>query len=190
MPWPDTNISRRKGSALKLKTITEITRRLGIEAVPAVGGISANAILKAVQRPSPEPYWKLRQAEACHDIFFLTLFENLGGDIETMNHLAEKAGYAATDVGVYIQPTVQGTSYHCEFTLPYDPENRQQAGRVQQLSATATKSLMAKGAFFSRPYGANAGMILNRDAATLAVLGKFKKIFDPNNVMNPGKLCL
>ena len=32
-------------------------------------------------------------------------------------------------------------------------------------------------------------MILNRDAATVAVLHTFKKIFDPNNVMNPGKVC-
>jgi FAD/FMN-containing dehydrogenase len=30
-------------------------------------------------------------------------------------------------------------------------------------------------------------MIVNRDAATVAVLEKFKKIFDPNNIMNPGK---
>jgi FAD/FMN-containing dehydrogenase len=48
---------------------------------------------------------------------------------------------------------------------------------------------MAKGAFFSRPYGESAGMIINRDAATVGVLTKVKKIFDPNNVMNPGKLC-
>jgi FAD/FMN-containing dehydrogenase len=32
-------------------------------------------------------------------------------------------------------------------------------------------------------------MILNRDAASVAVLNTFKKIFDPNNVMNPGKIC-
>jgi len=49
--------------------------------------------------------------------------------------------------------------------------------------------MMAKGAFFSRPYGESTGMILNRDAATVSVLGKLKKIFDPNNVMNPGKMC-
>ena len=30
---------------------------------------------------------------------------------------------------------------------------------------------------------------MNRDAATVAVLNKFKKMFDPNYVMNPGKLC-
>ena len=103
--------------------------------------------------------------------------------------LAEKAGYAASDMGVYIQPVVQGTGCHCEFNLFYDPENPGELNRVKELSASATKNLMAQGAFFSRPYGENAGMIINRDAATVAVFHKFKKIFDPNNVMNPGKVC-
>jgi FAD/FMN-containing dehydrogenase len=30
---------------------------------------------------------------------------------------------------------------------------------------------------------------MNRDAATVAVLHKLKKMFDPNYVMNPGKVC-
>jgi FAD/FMN-containing dehydrogenase len=48
---------------------------------------------------------------------------------------------------------------------------------------------MARGAFFSRPYGESARTILNRDAATVAVLHTFKRVFDPNSVMNPGKVC-
>jgi hypothetical protein len=172
-----------------IKDITDITQRLGGEAVKAVGGVSANEILKVVQQPSDEPYWKLRYKGACHDIFYLTLYDKLEGQIRVMNDLAEKAGYAASDVGVYIQPIVQGTCYHCEFNLFYDPKNPRELNRVKELSTLSTKNLMAKGAFFSRPYGESAGMILNRDAATVAVLNKFKKIFDPNNVMNPGKVC-
>jgi FAD/FMN-containing dehydrogenase len=55
------------------------------------------------------------------------------------------------------------------------------------LAAAAVKGLMAHGAFFSRPYGENTGAIVNRDAASVAVLNKLKKIFDPNRIMNPGK---
>ncbi len=169
--------------------ITDITRRLGIEAVKAAGGVSANEILKAVQRPSDEPYWKLRYKGACQDIFFLTINDKLEGQIKTMNDLAEKAGYPVSDMGVYIQPIVQGTGCHCEFNLFYDPENKSEADKVRELSATATRNLMARGAFFSRPYGESAGMILNRDAATVAVFNKLKKMFDPNHIMNPGKVC-
>jgi hypothetical protein len=173
----------------QIKDITKITQRLGVEAVKATGGVSANEILKAVQRPSGEPYWKLRYKGACEDIFFLTINDKLEGQIEVMNELAEKAGCPVSDMGVYIQPIVQGTGVHCEFNLFYDPGNPGELNRVRDLATSAIKNLMAKGAFFSRPYGESAGMICNRDAATVAVLSKLKKIFDPNNVMNPGKVC-
>jgi FAD/FMN-containing dehydrogenase len=45
------------------------------------------------------------------------------------------------------------------------------------------------GSFLSRPYGRSASMIINRDAATASALHKIKMIVDPNEVMNPGKLC-
>jgi FAD/FMN-containing dehydrogenase len=169
--------------------ITNITQRLGLEAVKAAGGVSANEILKTVQQPSGEPYWKLRYKGACQDVLFLTIYDKLQGQIAAMNEAAEKAGYPASDMGVYLQPVVQGTGCHCEFNLFYDPENPGDANRVRELSALATRGLLARGAFFSRPYGENASMIVNRDAASVAVLNKLKKMFDPNNVMNPGKIC-
>ena len=172
-----------------IKDITDITKRLGVEAVKAAGGISANEILKTVQKPSGEPYWKLRNKGACQDVLFLTINDKLESQIGAMNEVAEKAGYPVSDMGVYIQPIVQGTGCHCEFNLFYNPENSSEANRVRELSNSAVKALIAKGAFFSRPYGESARMIFNRDAATIAVLTKLKKIFDPNNIMNPGKVC-
>jgi FAD/FMN-containing dehydrogenase len=172
-----------------VKNITDITQRLGIEAVKAAGGVSANEILKVVQQPSAEPYWKLRHKGACQDVFYLTINDKLEGQIGVMNNLAEKAGYSVSDLGVYIQPIVQGTGCHCEFNLFYSHENSSELNRVRDLSASATRELMGNGAFFSRPYGENAEMIINRDAASAAVLTKIKDMFDPNNVMNPGKIC-
>jgi FAD/FMN-containing dehydrogenase len=175
--------------ASQIKEITEITQRLGIEAVKAAGAISANEILRTVQQPCANPYWKLRPKGACQDVFYLTLREKLEGQIAAVAELADKAGYAAANLGVYIQPIVQGTSYHCEFNLFYDSANGRERSRVQDLANSAVQNLMARGAFFSRPYGESARTILNRDAATVAVLNTFKKVFDPNNVMNPGKVC-
>ncbi len=172
-----------------IKDITDITKRLGVEALKAVGGISANEILKTVQQPSEEPYWKLRYKGGCEDILFLTINDKLEGQIGAMYDTVKKAGYPSSDVGVYIQPIVQGTGVHCEFNLFYDPANASEVNRVKNLSALAIKALLAKGAFFSRPYGENSKMIMNRDAASIAVLNKLKKMFDPNHVMNPGKVC-
>ena len=64
------------------------------------------------------------------------------------------------------------------------PENR-----VRDLSVSAVKTLLSQNAFFSRPYGKSAGLVINRDAASVAVLKKLKNLFDPNYVMNPGKVC-
>jgi FAD/FMN-containing dehydrogenase len=171
------------------KEIAGITQRLGLESVKAAGGISANEILKAVQAPAPEPYWKLCLNGACQDIFFLTIHDRLKGQIDSMAGFAEEAGYPVPNLGAYIQPVVQGTGYHCEFNLFYDPENGSERKRVRELSSRATEKLIAAGAFFSRPYGENAGTILNRDAATVDILKKLKTIVDPNNIMNPGKIC-
>jgi len=172
-----------------IQDITDLTQRMGVKAAKRVGPISAPEILKAVQKPSEEPYWKLRSKGACQDIMFLTIHDKLEDQIRVMNGLADKSGYGASNLGAYIQPVVQGTGCHCEFNLFYDPESPTEVNRAKELSSSATRGLMAAGSFFSRPYGEDAGMIINKDAATLSVLQKFKKIFDPNNVMNPGKVC-
>jgi FAD/FMN-containing dehydrogenase len=173
----------------QIKGISDTTNRIGVEAVKAVGRVSAEEMLKMVQRPSDEPYWKLRYKGACHDIFFITTYEKLEGQIGVMYELANEFGYPTLDMGIYLQPIVQGANCHCEFNLFYDPKNPGELNRVRDLSAKATGSLMATGAFFSRPYDRSARMIVNRDASYVDALTRVKEILDPNRVMNPGKLC-
>jgi len=181
----------------QIKNMGELTQRLGLEAVQALDSVTATEFLSIVQHPSPEPYWKLRHKGACpepveggfQDIFFLTIFKKLAELVRTMYDSAQAAGYSGDDLGIYLQPIVQGVNCHCEFNLFYDRENPGEAARVRELTFNATRRLLAKGAFFSRPYGESAGMIMNRDAATVATLKKVKAIADPKNIMNPGKLC-
>ena len=173
----------------QLKGISDLTNRIGLEAVRAVGMVSAAEMLKIVQQPSAEPYWKLRYKGACHDIFFITTYDKLEGQIGVMQELANEFGYPASDMGIYLQPIVQGANCHCEFSLFYDPQNPAELERVEELFTEAVNVLMATGAFFSRPYDKSARMIVNRDAAYVEALTRVKEILDPNKVMNPGKLC-
>ncbi len=167
----------------------DLAQRVGVEQIQSLGKVASSDLLEAVRRPSAEPYWKLRYKGAFQDVFFLTIFDRLPSQIAAMRSSAEAAGYAVSDIGIYIQPLVQGSNLHCEFTLFYDSENPRESSRIRELSAVATKRLMAEGAHFSRPYGENALAIMNRDAASLAALKKVKGILDPDNIMNPGKLC-
>jgi FAD/FMN-containing dehydrogenase len=167
----------------------EIAQKAGLVPARSAGKVSAFELLKTAQAPSPEPYWKLRSKGAFQDIFFITKFQGVAETIACMAHAADGAGYAVPELGVYIQPLVQGSNYHVEFNLFYDPANRKETSRVRELASGVTNPLISKGAFFSRPYGENARVILNKDAATILALKKVKGIVDPDNVMNPGKLC-
>jgi FAD/FMN-containing dehydrogenase len=173
----------------QVEDIKELAQRVGLEPAHSVGSVSAFELLKAVQGPSAEPYWKLRAKGACHDIFFISNFQKVGGLIDTMCDAADKAGYPAPELGIYVQPIVQGANFHCEFNLFYDPEDSRETNRVRKLATGTINSLISKGAFFSRPYGEITKTIMNRDAATVMALNKVKMILDPDKVMNPGKLC-
>ena len=160
-----------------------------MEASHTAGTISAFDFLKAVQAPSAEPYWKLRAKGACEDIALISNFQQVEVLIDVMYDAANQAGYPVPEIGTYVQPLVQGANYHVEFNLFYDPDNQRESNLVRHLANGVIDPLIASGAFFSRPYGETARYILNKDAATVEMLKRVKSIFDPNNMMNPGKLC-
>jgi FAD/FMN-containing dehydrogenase len=173
----------------QIDEMKDIAQKAGLEPADAIGNVSAYEMLKIVKQPSEEPYWKLRSKGGCSDIFFLANYDRMPELIATMKAMADEADYPASEMGIYLQPIVQGVNCHCEFNLFYNIENQAEAARIKELSRRAVMALMCKGAFFSRPYGENTDIIMNRDAATVASLKKVKSIFDPNNIMNPGKLC-
>jgi FAD/FMN-containing dehydrogenase len=175
--------------AYQEKEMLEAAQQFGVEPASAISEISAYELLKVLAKPSPEPYWKLRYKGACQDIFFLTTLDRVPKFVELMYDIAEQRGYPSSDMGIYIQPMVQGTSCHCEFNLFYDPNNAREVARIRELYTQAGEALLNAGAFFSRPYGALANMAYRRDGETTAALKKVKSIFDPNNIMNSGKLC-
>jgi len=175
--------------AYQVENIMDIAGRLGLKPTRTLGGISAAELLRMLRRPSEEPYWKLRGKGSCQDIFFLTTYDRCTELIMTMNNATNKYGYPLPDMGVYLQPVIQGTSCHCEFNLFFDASNPKERDRIQELFTDASRQLMDRGAYFSRPYGSWADVVYRRDAETTIALRKLREIFDPNNIMNPGKLC-
>jgi FAD/FMN-containing dehydrogenase len=183
------SIMARERVDFQEKDIREITQQQGMQLLSAVPGATGDEVLTAITHSSPEPYWKIRTAGAGQEILFVTTLDQTPGLIKTMNAAAESLNYPVTDIGAYIQPLHQGASYHCEFDLPFNPDSEIEKARAKELYIKASDDLMKAGAFFSRPYGIWANMVYNRDVQTTVVLKKIKNILDPNNVMNPGKLC-
>jgi FAD/FMN-containing dehydrogenase len=173
----------------QIADMREIARDAGFQAVDHLGAVSASQLLNALHDSASEQYWKLRRRGAFHDVFFLTTYGKLTDLLTTMSELASAYDFPVSDMGVYLQPIVQGTGCHCEFSLFYDPASPKALASAKALARAATGRLMDEGAFFSRPYGSDAAVVFERDPATVAALRKVKAIVDPLHLMNPGKLC-
>lgn len=169
--------------------IKDFAQQAGLEMVPELPGCPGYKLMELLQHASAEPYWKLRYKGDTQDLFFLSTLDKTPGFLQSVNACANAHRYAASDIGVYIQPQHQGVACHCEFMLPVNPRNIPEVSRLETLFDDASQSLFRQGAFFSRPYGKWASMVYNADAMAKMATLKVKGIFDPNNVLNPGKLC-
>jgi FAD/FMN-containing dehydrogenase len=178
--------------AIQEKYLKEVCASPGTKAVINLPGAEGreNDVLKLLSGPWPgEPYWKLRYKGSCQDIFFLTTLSRAAGLTGVMRKVAAKYRYPADDIGAYLQPLVQGRGCHGEFNLFCDASDTGEVNEVKRLFMDASQTLMQNGAFFSRPYGPWANMVYSRGGGQVAALKKLKGIFDPNNILNPGKLC-
>jgi len=180
---PQEKVDYQKADSL------EVAQSFGLELKKVAGGARADDVQKIISRPSTEPYWKLRYRNACHDMLFLTTMDKTPGFVKKMYELAGDSKYPAGDMGIYIQPMAQGTNCHIEFNLMVDPKNIVLEEKVSHIDSEGCEALAHMGAFFSRPYGAWAKFAFGQDAQTVIALRKVKSIFDPNGIMNPGKLC-
>jgi hypothetical protein len=171
------------------KDTRDIVQQFGLELLPAVSGIGGGQVMSTILNPSPVPYWKLTYKGACQDIFFVTTLDKIPEFVNTVFAAANALRYPVSDIGIYLQPQHQGTACHCEFNLPYNFGNKIETDRARELLETCSEALIKQGAYFSRPYGIWADMVYNRDAGNKEVIRTIKGIFDPNNILNPGKLC-
>ncbi len=171
------------------KEVRKLASEFGVKILSAMPGITNAEVVNTVAGCSGEPYWKLRLKGGCQDVFFLTTLDKAPQFVKTVFSVAEAAKYPTSDIGVYIQPQHHGVSQHVEFNLPFDPADAKETAKVKEIYTKASELLIAQGAYFSRPYGAWAGMVYSRDATATRVLRTVKEIVDPKNVLNPGKLC-
>lgn len=175
--------------AVMEQDLQDYAQRFGLEIVNGLPGATSRQILKTMLSPSPEPYWKMKYKGGFQDIFFLTPLDQAPRFTQTMMTAAEAVNYPPTDIGVYIQPQHQGAVYHCEFNLPYDPSDKKETAGVKALHEKASRLHLENNAYFSRPYGDWADMVYRKDSDSTGTLRKIKELFDPNHIMNPGKLC-
>lgn len=181
--FPEERVSYQRDQML------DVAERTNLKPTESIGRASAQELLNRVMGASPEPYWKIQRKGSCNELFFLATQERIPELIRCVRALAHQHGYPSEEVGIYLQPIVQGTSYHCEFDFFFDQESSKEWEQARALCLEALKACMDRGAFFSRPYPLWADEVFRKDKPAASALKKIKSIFDPNGIMNPGKLC-
>ena len=163
--------------------IQQIIEDLKLDHLKRVSPITDSEINYALNESISYP-WRKRLRGSFQDIFFITSYEKIYKFINIVQNAI------SGDLGIYIQAINQGTSYHCEFDLYYNPNNKVESSLIKEKFLKLSLELMESGAFFSRPYGVWAKEVFKRhEDSTRIALKKVKRIFDPNNILNPGVLC-
>jgi len=161
------------------------------ENLPGVPNLGRK-LLPMLRSPWPEPsvYWKQRCKGGCQSLFFIAKPARASGFIRRIEETAARHGYPIGDIGAYLQPIEHHRACHLEFNFFYDPASPAEVDRVKSLYQDAVRVLLNEGALFTRPYGEDlTRLVYERAADYTMTLRRVKKIFDPNNIMNPGNLC-
>ena len=171
----------------------EIGADFGLNVSPTLPGSPGleRIFSERLRQPWPEDmlYWKWRSRSASSVISFHTLLERVPALTQTARDYIASASYPVEDMGSYLQPLERARACFCEYGLSYDPTNPREISLVKELYTSLSEFLFKQGALFTRPYGSQAQIVYGGNLTLTNTLRRLKKIFDPNNIMNPGKLC-
>jgi FAD/FMN-containing dehydrogenase len=173
--------------------LLEVGKAMNIDIQPTLSNIPGlgKKIKGLLRRPWENgEYWKFRYKGSCQDIFFHTTLARVKDFYEAVKDLAVKYGYNSKDIGFYLQPIEYGRACFCQFSFHFNPENDAEVDRVRGIFIKASECAMDMGGLFTTPYGSWADMVYQRTHPYLDVMKTAKQAVDPNNIMNPGKLCL
>jgi hypothetical protein len=167
--------------------------RLG-ESLPGFPGLGGK-LLNILRNPWPadKPHWKNTAVGlgrgACKTLSFHTRPLKAKCFVSLVEEIAAKHHYPIRDIGVYIQPIEHNRACRPEFSFFYDPQNAEEKAAIRRLYKEAALALINEGAVFTRPYGELSPIVYERATGYATHLRRLKKVFDPNNIMNPGNLC-
>lgn len=170
--------------------LRELMAELGSEMYTSVGGIVGLGKIIADELITP---WRLGKRfgyrGTTHGLSFHATGDNIPEIEKILFETAAKHRYSSAEIGAYLQPVERARSFFCVYDLHCDPDRADEVQRVKALFSEASEKMIEAGAFFDRPYGVWADMMYRRNATYAEYLRKIKTQFDPNNILNPGKLC-
>ncbi|MFW9767785.1 MAG: FAD-binding oxidoreductase [Candidatus Thorarchaeota archaeon] len=168
----------------------DIAAEFNVEINSTVGDLRDEDLKFLLDRPSGPNYWKYAPRGICREVIFTTTLDQVEPLFLSFNDVADQVGFPQEQIGAYVQPVVQGTSTHCGFDLYADPSDADEAESLNALLREGRIKLLGEGAFFNRPYGSITEAVFEKTSTEMvSAIQNVKRIFDPNNILNPGTLC-
>lgn len=181
---PKDKIDYQEADLKEIARYYKLNLRCDLPGANTAKGITILNLLRSSRRKNP--YWKDSFKERCCDIFFYTTLDRVDFFTRLVSRAASAGGYAPKEMGLYLQPLEGGRACYLQFGFPWNSHEKE---NVYDLYVKLSRSLINEGAFFGRPYGLWPELVYNRNNALTTTLRNLKKILDPNQIMNPGKLC-
>ncbi len=168
--------------------IRDIAQENGLVPTYSIAGLPAAEVTKRILAPGKTDPWESKISGFAKTIFFLSTLDKVSQQLRKAAEVMENQGYALSDCPIYIQPLHQGTAVHCQIVLPIK-ETDLDSPKLKGLYDSLSRELAQAGAFYSRPYGVWSEIAFGGNTQHTIMTRKMKEIFDPRNIMNPGKLC-
>jgi len=187
-----TGWARRAEEKLEYQELDlrDVAVEVGFEVKNTVGGVSGldRIIKEEVILP-----WRMQKRfgykGSCHGLMFHTRPDKMS-DLEAVIYgVAGEYQYPTSDIGGYLLPIERGRTIYCEYDLHCNLDDPAESQWVKELFEEVSQVLVDNGAFFDRPYGPWAKIMYSQAGTYAEYLKKLKRQLDPNNIMNPGKLC-
>ncbi len=170
--------------------LKDVTSKLRAQAETELPGIrDARNVLEELDYP--KGIMSLNRFKGvCNPLPVYTSFANVRTLDRVVTRLVEKHNYPEGDIGFFILPIERGQAIYYEPSFYRDPDNEKDTKRTRKLWFEVAEEMLNNGAYYERPYGPLADMTYKRATLYRSILKRIKKIVDPNNIMNPGKLTI
>ena len=157
------------------------------ESLPQVSGLN-RILLNEILYP-----WgilkKFNYRGSVHPLTFKSSLSCVADMEAVIKKVCDSGGYDTSSIGAYLLPLERGRAVHCEFDLHCHLNDKKETLKVKNLWLKASETLINQGAYFDRPYGPWANMVYQRSGHYTTKLREIKREFDPQGILNPGKLC-
>ncbi len=156
----------------------------------ALRDLTARDLLTAGRNDASPSDWRRDLRGQCLSLTFQCTLDRSAQLIGIARAAGRSLGLADDAIGAYVQPIVQTRFCEVELLMPYAATDEAAIARLRTFECEAFTALATAGAFFSRPYGYAERAVFAHNTNNTEFLRRLKRLFDPANILNPGKFGL